>query len=155
MKHCDEKTLSNYQPPSNELIEAVIRKLSFNDDGLIPTIAQQFDTKEILMMAWMNVEAVRQTLKKGITHYWSRSRSCLWQKGETSGHIQLLKELRWDCDCDAMLVMIDQVGVACHTGRDSCFFNALQGGNIAQIMEVAVDLTDIYDNNDVRPKYKP
>ena len=97
-------------------------------DQLVPAIAQQHDTGEVLMVAWMNREAVRLTLSEGRPHYWSRSREALWRKGETSGQTQRLHELRLDCDGDTVLLLVDQHGVACHTGRRSCFFRAWRGG---------------------------
>ncbi len=102
-------------------------EFSFNADGLIPVIAQQHDTGEVLMLAWMNREALHETLATGRLCYYSRSRGKLWRKGETSGQTQTLVELRLDCDGDTILALVDQHGVACHTGRRSCFFNALQG----------------------------
>ena len=105
-------------------IERALAEIKFGPDGLVLAIAQQHDTGEILMQAWMNPDAVRATLTEGRVCYWSRSRSRLWRKGETSGQIQLLRELRLDCDGDAVLVLVDQQGVACHTGRRSCFFRA-------------------------------
>jgi phosphoribosyl-AMP cyclohydrolase len=102
--------------------DAVIQRLVFDGAGLIPAIAQQFDTGEVLMVAWMNADAVRETLTTGRVCYWSRSRKSLWRKGESSGQVQTLKEFRWDCDGDTLLLQVDQVGVACHTGRRNCFF---------------------------------
>ena len=102
--------------------------LRFNDQGLIPAIAQASDTGEVLMMAWMNTDAVAETLASGRVTYWSRSRHAFWVKGETSGHVQTLVELRVDCDRDALLVLVDQVGPACHTNRRSCFFTGVQDG---------------------------
>ncbi len=106
---------------SVDLLEA-LECLAFTDDGLIPVITQQFDSKEILMMAWMSRESLLKTLKTGDMWYWSRSRKALWRKGESSGHVQKLKELRIDCDGDAVLCLIDQLGPACHTNRRSCFY---------------------------------
>ncbi len=94
-------------------------------DGLIPAIIQDATTKEVLMMAWMNSDALDKTLETGQTHFWSRSRNQLWHKGETSGHIQKVKAMTLDCDSDTLLVEVEQVGAACHTGRRSCFFNAM------------------------------
>ena len=102
--------------------------LSFNADGLVPAIAQQFDTGEVLMMAWMNREAVAETLATGRVCYYSRSRKGLWRKGETSGHVQRLVELRVDCDRDCLLLVVDQTGPACHTNRPSCFYTAVRDG---------------------------
>jgi phosphoribosyl-AMP cyclohydrolase len=100
-------------------------KIAFNADGLIPVIAQQHDTGEVLMLAWMNAESLRLTLETGQVTYWSRSRQALWRKGDTSGHTQRLIELRLDCDGDAILARVDQTGPACHTGERSCFFTPL------------------------------
>ena len=105
-------------------IERALAAIKFGPDGLVPAIAQQHDTGEILMLAWMNRDAVRASLSEGRACYWSRSRARLWRKGETSGQVQLLRELRLDCDGDAVLLLVDQQGVACHTGRRSCFFQA-------------------------------
>jgi phosphoribosyl-AMP cyclohydrolase len=105
-------------------IERALAEISFGADGLVPAIAQQHDTGEVLMLAWMNRDAVRTTLTEGRACYWSRSRGKLWRKGETSGQVQRLRELRLDCDGDTVLLLVDQHGVACHTGRRSCFFRA-------------------------------
>ncbi|MEM7423173.1 MAG: phosphoribosyl-AMP cyclohydrolase [Pseudomonadota bacterium] len=102
--------------------------LVYNDAGLIPAIAQQHDTGEILMMAWMNARAVSQTLASGKVTYWSRSRQSFWIKGETSGHTQKLVDLRIDCDRDCLLLLVDQTGPACHTNRRSCFYTAVRDG---------------------------
>ena len=107
-----------------EDIEQRLSEIRFGPDGLVPAIAQQHDTGEVLMLAWMNREAVRASLAEGRACYWSRSRARLWRKGETSGQVQILRELRLDCDGDALLLLVDQEGVACHTGRRSCFFRA-------------------------------
>lgn len=93
----------------------------FDDEGLIPVVAQQWDTGEVLMVAWMDGEALRRTRESGRATYWSRSRREYWVKGETSGNPQWVKEIRVDCDGDSLLVLVDQEGVACHTGRRSCF----------------------------------
>ncbi len=98
-----------------------IEDLTFNADGLIPVIAQQFDTREVLMLAWMDAEAVRRTLRTGAATYFSRSRRQYWVKGETSGHRQQVIEMRYDCDADTLLLLVDQTGAACHTGTHSCF----------------------------------
>ncbi|AXI44312.1 phosphoribosyl-AMP cyclohydrolase [Sulfitobacter sp. SK011] len=103
--------------------------LTFNDAGLIPAIAQDVDSKEVLMLAWMNAQSIAQTLETGRATYWSRSRQAFWIKGETSGHVQELVELRFDCDRDCLLVLVRQTGPACHTGRRSCFFTAVEDGN--------------------------
>jgi phosphoribosyl-AMP cyclohydrolase len=116
----------------------------FDADGLVPAIAQQHDTGEVLMMAWMNTDAIRETLASGRVCYWSRSRQSLWKKGETSGQIQALKELRLDCDGDTILVMVDQTGVACHTGRRNCFYRAVRGGTFTEIAAVETDPKALY-----------
>ena len=111
----------------------LLAALRFGGDGLIPAIAQQHDSGEVLMLAWMNRDAVTETLKTGRVCYWSRSRKQLWRKGESSGHVQRLVELRVDCDGDALLVLVDQSGVACHTGTRSCFFRAVREGALIEI----------------------
>ena len=109
--------------------------LTFNDQGLIPAIAQDHDTGEVLMMAWMNAEAVARTLQTGRVTYWSRSRQGFWVKGETSGHVQELVDLRVDCDRDCILVLVRQTGPACHTGRRNCFFTAIRDGDEVELMQ--------------------
>jgi phosphoribosyl-AMP cyclohydrolase len=99
--------------------------LTYNEAGLIPAIAQDHTTGEILMMAWMNAESLMRTLSSGQVTYWSRSRQAFWAKGATSGHVQTLKELRVDCDRDCLLMQVAQVGAACHTGRRSCFYTVI------------------------------
>ena len=126
-------------------VPAVVEAITFNADGLVAAIAQQYDTGEVLMMAWMNRDAVAETLGSGRVCYWSRSRGKLWRKGETSGQVQVLKDFRWDCDADTVLIQVDQEGVACHTGRRSCFFNAVRQGRPAVIAEVEADPKDLYD----------
>ena len=116
-------------------IEAALAEIRFDDNGLVPAIAQQYGTGEILMMAWMNAQAIRTSLAEGRACYWSRSRKRLWRKGETSGHVQLLREIRLDCDGDAVLLLVDQHGLACHTRRRSCFFRAWRDGRWAIIAE--------------------
>ena len=112
----------------------VLDLVRFNADGLVPAIAQQHDTGEVLMLAWMNVESIRETLLSGEVCYFSRSRSALWRKGETSGHRQRLVEMRVDCDGDTLLLLVDQTGPACHTGAHNCFFRTVtKGGSIDQI----------------------
>lgn len=106
---------------TDESATVSIDSLAFNADGLIPAIAQQYDTREVLMMAWMDAEAVRRTLETGAATYFSRSRREYWVKGETSGHTQRVVEVRHDCDADTLLLLVDQTGAACHTGTRSCF----------------------------------
>lgn len=114
---------------------SIIDSIRFNEQGLVPVIAQQHDTNEVLMLAWMNADAVRETLETSRVCYWSRSRKALWRKGETSGHTQKLIELRLDCDNDSLLVLVDQTGPACHTNRPSCFFQAVRNGQVDIISE--------------------
>jgi phosphoribosyl-ATP pyrophosphohydrolase/phosphoribosyl-AMP cyclohydrolase len=102
-----------------------LSSLRFNEQELIPAIVQDVASGQVLMLAYMNREALYKTLATGIAHYWSRSRAKLWQKGETSGHIQYVREIRYDCDADTLLMRVEQVGVACHTGQRSCFFRSL------------------------------
>jgi phosphoribosyl-AMP cyclohydrolase len=109
--------------------------LKYDDKGLIPVIAQDHVTREVLMFAWMNAEAVARTLATGAVTYWSRSRAGFWVKGETSGHLQCLVEMRLDCDRDCLLVLVEQTGPACHTNRQSCFYTALRDGAEIQIMD--------------------
>lgn len=129
---------------SDSTIDTILGQLTFNDDGLVPAIAQQHDTGEVLMMAWMNADAVRETIETGRVCYWSRSRQALWRKGESSGQTQSLKEFRWDCDTDTILVQVDQIGVACHTGRRNCFYLALRDGEITEIADVLTDPSELY-----------
>lgn len=103
-----------------------LKRITFNDAGLVPAIAQCATTGEVLMLAWMNQEALEKTIATGQVHYWSRSRQALWRKGETSGHTQALKELYIDCDGDTLLLLVEQTGPACHTGERSCFFTKLE-----------------------------
>lgn len=108
--------------------------LKFNADGLLPAIAQDSETGEVLMLAWMNAEAVQRTLDTGRVTYWSRSRQSFWVKGETSGHVQELVELRVDCDRDCILVRVHQYGPACHTNRRTCFYTAIEDGAEVELM---------------------
>jgi phosphoribosyl-AMP cyclohydrolase len=125
-------------------IDRALDGIKFDADGLVPAIAQQHDTGEVLMMAWMSRESVRITLAEGRACYWSRSRRALWRKGETSGQLQRLKELRLDCDGDALLLLVDQDGVACHTGRRSCFFRAWRDGEWAVIAALQIPPEQLY-----------
>jgi phosphoribosyl-AMP cyclohydrolase len=109
--------------------------LRFNADGLIPAIAQDADSGEVLMMAWMNSEAVTRSLETGRVTYWSRSRAAFWVKGETSGHVQELLDMRVDCDRDCLLLQVRQTGPACHTNRRSCFYTAIREGVEVELME--------------------
>ena len=122
----------------------LVAGIAFDGDGLVPAIAQQHDTGEVLMMAWMNKDAVAETLQTGRVCYWSRSRRALWRKGETSGQVQRLVELRVDCDNDTLLLLVDQTGVACHTGRRSCFFTAFRNGARTVIADVEISPDELY-----------
>ena len=119
---------------ASDIAAQVIADLSFDRDGLVPAIAQSDETGEVLMLAYMNADALRETLTSGQVCYWSRSRSRLWRKGESSGHVQRLVELRYDCDNDAVLLRVNQSGPACHTNRRSCFYTALRDGDEVEIM---------------------
>ena len=112
--------------------------LVYDANGLVPAIAQDAATEEVLMMAWMNAEAVAKTLESGRVTYWSRSRKSFWVKGESSGHVQELVEMRVDCDRDCILVRVRQTGPACHTNRRSCFYTAVRDGDEVEIMEPMV-----------------
>lgn len=129
---------------SGDEIDDLIRQFTWTSDGLIPAIAQQHDTGEVLMLAWMNRESLRETLASGRVVYWSRSRRQLWRKGDTSGQVQKLIDCRVDCDRDCLLLLVDQVGVACHTGRRSCFYTALRDGKAEIIADVEIDPDKLY-----------
>ncbi|MBT0956827.1 phosphoribosyl-AMP cyclohydrolase [Alphaproteobacteria bacterium KMM 3653] len=115
------------------------QSLKYNDAGLIPAIAQDSLSGEVLMMAWMNTESLARTLETGQVTYWSRSRQAFWAKGATSGHVQRLVELRFDCDRDCILMQVTQVGAACHTGRRSCFYTAVEEGQEVEKMKPLED----------------
>ncbi len=123
---------------------AVLAAIRFDAQGLVPAIAQQHDTGEVLMLAWMNREAVAETLATGRVCYFSRSRGTLWRKGETSGQVQHLRELRVDCDGDTLLLLVEQEGVACHTGRRSCFYRAVRDDALAEIAAPLVAPEQLY-----------
>lgn len=125
-------------------IAEALAQIAFNSEGLVPAIAQQHDTGEVLMLAWMSRQAVEATLRSGEVCYWSRSRMKLWRKGESSGQTQRLVELRIDCDGDTLLLLVDQKGVACHTGRRNCFFRALRDGKVETIAEIEVEPDKLY-----------
>ena len=125
-------------------LKQVLDSLPYNSDGLIPAIAQQHDTGEVLMMAWMNRVSLDETLEKGRVCYWSRSRQKLWRKGESSGQVQLLKDMRFDCDGDTILLLVDQTGPACHTGRRTCFYNAVRGDRVEVVSEPLIDPETLY-----------
>ena len=120
-------------------------QLRWNEEGLIPAIAQDAASGRVLTLSWMNRDALRETIEKGRAVYWSRSRKKLWRKGEQSGHAQRVKELRMDCDADALLLMVEQIGgIACHTGRERCFFRRLEDGRWVSTDPVLKDPKLIY-----------
>ncbi len=123
---------------------AILARLKFNTDGLVPAIAQQFDTGEVLMMAWMNAQSVAETLETGRVCYFSRSRGGLWRKGETSGQQQRLKDFLVDCDGDTILLKVDQDGVACHTGRRTCFYTAARPEGLTEVAKVQISPEELY-----------
>ncbi|MFO7908505.1 phosphoribosyl-AMP cyclohydrolase [Vreelandella aquamarina] len=127
-------------PDLNTLLDAI----KFNEQGLIPAIAQQFDSGEVLMMAWMNREALNETLRTGRVCYYSRSRGTLWRKGESSGQQQRLKSAALDCDGDTLLVKVDQTGPACHSGRRSCFYIELTENRIDINTQPLIDPAELY-----------
>ncbi len=122
-----------------------LSEIRFDDAGLVPAIAQQHDSGEVLMLAWMNREAIEETLGTGRVCYWSRSRRRLWRKGETSGQVQRLVEMRLDCDGDTLLLKVDQTGVACHTGRRSCMFRRIENGAVVTVDPVLIEPAKLYD----------
>ena len=125
-------------------IEAVLAAVSFDAAGLVPAIAQQHDTGEVLMLAWMNREALGETLSTGRVCYWSRSRRALWRKGERSGQAQHLIEARLDCDGDTLLLLVDQAGVACHTGKRRCFFRRVASAGFEIVAMFETDPARLY-----------
>lgn len=129
-------------------MDSLLDQVKWNQDGLVCAIAQDWQTKRILMVAYMNAEALIQTVQTGLAHYYSRSRQQQWQKGEISGHIQKIHELRLDCDGDAVLMLIEQIGgIACHTGRESCFYRVWHE-NEWQVQDTIIkDEAEIYGYN--------
>ena len=121
------KSLEDGAPGQTVPLAAALDAMPFNADGLLPAIAQDADSGEVLMLAWMNREAIERTLTEGYACYYSRSRQAMWRKGETSGHLQALKSMRLDCDGDAILLIVEQTGPACHTNRENCFYLEVQG----------------------------
>ena len=118
--------------------------IRYDDHGLVPAIAQQYDSGEVLMLAWMNADSLAETLATGRVCYWSRSRGALWRKGDSSGQMQMLRELRIDCDGDTILLLVDQTGAACHTGHRSCFYRGVRDGTLRGIAERLVDPATLY-----------
>ena len=125
-------------------LSEALNGLKYNADGLIPAIAQQYDSGEVLMMAWMNQASIKETLTTNRVCYWSRSRQAYWRKGESSGQIQMLKELRIDCDADTLLIKVDQTGPACHTGRRQCFYKVVDGDHVVIDSEPLIDPNELY-----------
>lgn len=140
--------MTNTPPPlpiPDETARArIIAAVRFDARGLVPAIAQQHDTGEVLMMAWMNAEALTETLATGRACYYSRSRGGLWRKGESSGQVQSVLDLRLDCDGDTLLLLVDQKGVACHTGRRNCFYIAPRDGELVEITQPLVSPESLY-----------
>ncbi len=125
---------------------AVFEEIKWNEAGLVPAIAQEHDTGQVLMVAWMNREALELTLQEQRAIYYSRSRQKLWRKGEESGHVQLLKEIRIDCDSDVVLMQVEQLGgIACHTGRHHCFYKRYENGEWHDVEPVLKDASEIYN----------
>ncbi|QYU71051.1 phosphoribosyl-AMP cyclohydrolase [Leptolyngbya sp. 15MV] len=131
-------------PTDPNAARALLDAVRFDADGLVPCIAQQHDSGEVLMMAWMNRESLAETMATGRVTYWSRSRGALWRKGEQSGQVQHLRDLRLDCDGDTLLALVDQHGVACHTGRRSCFYRAPRDGALAELTSPLADPRALY-----------
>ena len=122
-----------------------LNKVNWSNDGLVSVVAQEAGSGRVLMVAWMDREALQLTVETGEAVYWSRSRKKLWHKGEESGHVQKIKEIRLDCDGDALLLLVEQAGgIACHTGRHNCFFNKLENGQWAVVEPVIKDPEEIY-----------
>jgi phosphoribosyl-AMP cyclohydrolase len=126
--------------------ESWLDQIKWNSDGLVPAIAQDYQSGRILMVAWMNAEALALTVQEQRAIYWSRSRNKLWRKGEESGHVQKLHELRLDCDADVILMQVEQLGgISCHTGRESCFYSVLKDGQWVPVEPVLKDPDAIYN----------
>ncbi|SFL73078.1 phosphoribosyl-AMP cyclohydrolase [Nitrosomonas communis] len=125
--------------------DAWLNKINWSADGLVPVIAQDEKSGKVLMVAWMNRDAVKMTVETGEAVYWSRSRKKIWHKGEESGHVQKVKGIYLDCDEDVILLTIEQMGgISCHTGRQSCFFNKLEGDQWVVVTPIIKDPTEIY-----------
>ena len=126
-------------------MNTMIEQVQWNEAGLVPAIAQQHDTGKVLMVAWMNREALEATLTEGRAIYFSRSRQKLWRKGEESGHVQQLREIRIDCDGDVVLMQVEQIGgIACHTGRRNCFYRRYRDGEWEEVDPILKDPAEIY-----------
>ena len=133
-----------YTPPSAATLATMLDAVSFDKAGLVAAIAQQHDTGEVLMIAWMTRDALSETLQTGRVCYYSRSRQKLWRKGETSGQVQHLLEARLDCDADAVLLLVNQIGVACHTGRKSCFYRGFTPEGLVELTKPEIDPAQLY-----------
>ena len=128
------------------MADAWLEQIKWTDDGLIPVISQDAESGKVLMLAWMNRESLQLTIKEGRAIYWSRSRKKLWRKGEESGHVQKIKDIRLDCDNDVILLAVEQLGgIACHTGREACFYQQLQGDTWVAVEPVLKDPKEIYE----------
>ncbi|EAT16559.1 bifunctional phosphoribosyl-AMP cyclohydrolase/phosphoribosyl-ATP diphosphatase HisIE [Desulfuromonas acetoxidans] len=127
----------------------LVEQLKFDDNGLVPCITQDVDSGEVLMLAYMNEEAVENTLNTGKVHYYSRSRGKQWMKGESSGHVQKVREIRYDCDGDTVLIKVEQVGAACHTGRRSCFYSVWDDSKLVIDGEPEVNAAQVYGEKDI------
>ena len=122
-----------------------LNKINWSDDGLVQVVTQEAASNKVLMVAWMNRTALKLTVQTGEAHYWSRSRKKLWHKGEESGHVQKIREIRLDCDDDVLLLRVEQVGgISCHTGRHNCFFNKLEDGQWVVVEPVIKNPEEIY-----------
>lgn len=131
---------------------AWVAQVKWSADGLVAAIAQDFKTRQVLMLAWMSPESLRLTIEEGRAVYWSRSRQRLWRKGEESGHLQRLHEVRLDCDGDSVLLLVEQVGgIACHTGRETCFYSRLVDGRFVAVDPVLKSAQEIYGKNSETP----
>ncbi len=124
------KQLESAAGGTTQPLATILDALAYNDQGLVAAVAQDAKTRQVLMMAWMDRTAIERTLAEGYACYYSRSRKTYWQKGESSGHVQKLVELRFDCDGDAILLLVEQTGPACHTDRDSCFYLLVEGQRV-------------------------
>ena len=134
-----------YEGEDYILNENLLDQIAWNSSGLVPAIAQEHDTGKVLMVAWMNREALALTMEENRAVYWSRSRKQLWRKGEESGHVQILKEIRTDCDRDVILLQVEQIGgIACHTGRHNCFFRKYEDGQWVDVEPILKDHEAIY-----------
>jgi len=138
-------TFSGLCPMPTEPLAHWLNSVTWNTDGLVPVIAQDHHSGRVLMVAWMNREALAETARRGEAVYWSRSRKKLWHKGEESGHVQVVREIRLDCDADVIVLQVEQQGgIACHTGRESCFYRVLKNGEWQVVDPVLKDPAQIY-----------